>query len=144
MIVPPRTAPTPTTGTATATAIAVRWTAVVLVAAALWIALDLRSTLAHAVDRIDRTADGLRIDPRSATAAEFELIPGIGPATAGRIVAHRLDHGADALLVEDEDGGPRWRLEVVPGVGPITARRAAAYLERPVIAERTTGSAVTP
>ena len=127
-----------------AAAIAVRWTAVLLVGAALWIALDLWSTLVHAVDRIERPADGLRIDPRSATAAEFELIPGIGPATAGRIVAHRLDHGADALLVEDEDGGPRWRLEVVPGVGPITARRAAPYLERPVTADGTTRSVVTP
>lgn len=109
-------------------ATAARWTAIALLGAIAWLAIDLRMTLISVRARAEFPGDGLRLDPAVATAAELELIPGIGPATAGRIVMHRLEHGPGSLLVVDAEGGPRWALDVVPGVGPITARRAAPYL----------------
>ncbi len=44
-----------------------------------------------------------------ATAAELEALPGIGPALAARIVAHRTRHGPFARVAD---------LRQVPGIGP--------------------------
>lgn len=38
--------------------------------------------------------DGERLDLNRADAASLELLPGIGPALAGRIVRYRREHGA--------------------------------------------------
>jgi hypothetical protein len=110
--------------------VAIRCSACCLLLAGFWMVADLQTSLAIAGAGINHRADGLRIDPIRATAAELELIPGIGPSTAGRIVEHRLDVGAASLVGQDADGANRWSLEVVPGIGPITARRAAPYLVR--------------
>jgi hypothetical protein len=110
--------------------VAIRCSASCLLLAAAWMALDLQASLATAAAGTERQADGLRIDPARATAAELELIPGIGPSTAGRIVQHRLDVGDASLCREDADGASQWSLDVVRGVGPITVRRAAPYLVR--------------
>ena len=65
----------------------------------------------------------VRIDPRTASAATWTLVPGIGPAIGRRLELHRRAGGFDG-------GGP-WDLDAVPGVGPVTARRAAALLVHP-------------
>jgi competence protein ComEA len=49
------------------------------------------------------------IDVNRATVAELDELPGVGPATATAIVAHRDEHGPFAS-VDD--------LEAVPGIGP--------------------------
>lgn len=54
------------------------------------------------------------LDLNSATAAELETLPGIGPALAGRIVAYREEHGP-FTSVED--------LLQVSGIGPATLER---------------------
>lgn len=47
-----------------------------------------------------------RLDLNSATAAELEELPGVGPVLAGRIVAHRDEHGpfADAAQLREVSG----------------------------------------
>ncbi|HBP88647.1 MAG TPA: hypothetical protein DD706_13215 [Nitrospiraceae bacterium] len=50
----------------------------------------------------------VNLDLNDGTVAEFEQLPGIGPVLAGRIVAHRLSHGA-FRRIED--------LAQVPGIG---------------------------
>ncbi len=53
--------------------------------------------------------DGEPIDLNGASAAELELLPGIGPTLAARIVAHRAAEGRFESLES---------LEAVRGVGP--------------------------
>ena len=50
-----------------------------------------------------------KIDLNKATSAELEVLPGVGPALAGRIVEYRRAHGA-FRTVEQLDG--------VKGIGP--------------------------
>ncbi|MFQ5459240.1 MAG: ComEA family DNA-binding protein [Anaerolineae bacterium] len=57
-----------------------------------------------------------RVDINSATAAQLEALPGIGPALAGRIVARREEHGP---FSRPED------LLEVPGIGSRTLARLA-------------------
>lgn len=52
---------------------------------------------------------GQPIDVNTATAAELEDLPGVGPATAAAIVAHRDEHGPFASVDSLDD---------VPGIGP--------------------------
>jgi competence protein ComEA len=54
------------------------------------------------------------INLNTATAAELELLPGVGPRLAERIIAHRSAHGR-FVSVND--------LDKVPGVGPRTLER---------------------
>ncbi len=51
------------------------------------------------------------LDLNTATQDELDALPGIGPVTAGKIVAYRLEHGLFASL---ED------LQNVPGIGEAT------------------------
>lgn len=55
-----------------------------------------------------------RLNINTATAAELELLPGIGPSLAGRIVAHRAEHGAFRRVDDLDD---------VPGIGPRTVEK---------------------
>ena len=55
-----------------------------------------------------------RIDVNSATAAELQLLPRIGPALAQRIVEYRKQHGPFRALHD---------LERVKGIGPRTIER---------------------
>lgn len=63
---------------------------------------------------------GERLDPNRASEGELDRLPGVGPATAKRIVRLREETGpfseADDLLA-------------VPGIGPATLARMAPYLK---------------
>ena len=66
------------------------------------------------------------VNLNTAPAAELAQLPGIGPATAGRIVDHRREHGPFASV----DG-----LLAVPGIGPATLEALRPHL-RPLPADR--------
>lgn len=59
------------------------------------------------------------VDVNTASVAELQRLPGIGPALAGRIVAHR-DTAGPFRTMDD--------LERVPGIGPATLARIAPYV----------------
>lgn len=88
--------------------------------AVAWTANDLRLVLDRMVVASKSPVDGRRIDPNTGTLPEWTLIPGIGPAVAGRIDAAR----------RERRGGD---LGDVPGVGPITLREAAPHLLHPAL-----------
>lgn len=67
-----------------------------------------------------RDAGPRRVDPRVATAREFEALPGIGPAIARRIVEAR----ARGVTFERPSDLARVR-----GIGPRTVTRIAPYLD---------------
>jgi competence protein ComEA len=75
-------------------------------------------------DGVQRAAARLRrgapLDLNAATAAELELLPGVGPALAARIVSHREAHGRFSRVDE---------LTAVRGIGPRTLARLAHLLE---------------
>lgn len=60
------------------------------------------------------------VNINTATAAELEAVPGIGPATARAIVEHRTRHGA-FQRIED--------LTAVSGIGPKTLEKLRPYLK---------------
>jgi competence protein ComEA len=64
--------------------------------------------------------DGGRIDLNHATAADLELLPGIGPSLAQRIVDDRAAHGAFENLQA---------LQRVHGIGPRTLTRLQALVQ---------------
>ncbi len=68
-----------------------------------------------------------RIDLNSATGAELETLPAIGPRRAEAIVADRLQRGPFASI---ED------LDRVPGIGKGTIERIRAYVTVEPVAER--------
>ncbi|MCC7390436.1 MAG: ComEA family DNA-binding protein [Phycisphaerales bacterium] len=59
-----------------------------------------------------------RININTATAAELDLLPGIGPALAQRILDHRASHGPFATLDD---------LDAVSGIGPKTIAKLVPY-----------------
>ncbi len=67
----------------------------------------------------------LTVDVNAAGATELAQLPGLGPATAARIIEYREAHGPfaepDALLA-------------VPGIGPVTLESIRPHLE-PIAAE---------
>jgi competence protein ComEA len=67
------------------------------------------------------------VNVNNAGAGELAQLPGLGPATAARIVAHRRDHGPFTSL----DG-----LLDVPGIGPATLEQMRPHL-RPIRAGET-------
>jgi predicted flap endonuclease-1-like 5' DNA nuclease len=78
-----------------------------------------------------------RIDPANALAAEWTLVPGIGPAMARRLERHRSRGGFDVSTVAaPEDRHRTWDLQAVSGIGPIAARRAAPFLVHPALSGR--------
>ncbi len=123
---------------------AIRCSSLAMLFMACWLVLDVRSTLDAVPRRAWFESAELRLDPSSASAGELELIPGIGPATAARIVEHRRIHGVESLQFWSNEGGWRWTLDAVPGVGPVTARRAAPHLVHPAVQRPRRESAPRP
>ena len=62
-------------------------------------------------DRPPPSTTSLAIDVNEATAVELAQLPGLGPATARRLVDHRRDHGNFASIESLLD---------VPGIGAAT------------------------
>jgi competence protein ComEA len=92
---------------------------VLLVAAGLLLALTLaaarRAALTPpALPVADDPAIDLRLDLNAAAAAELEALPGVGPALAARILAHRGAHGPFRSVGD---------LANVPGIGEKLAAR---------------------
>jgi len=63
----------------------------------------------HAGRKDHKLAPGERVDLNSATLAQLEEIPGVGPTKAGRILSYRAAHGLFVSLAQ---------LASVPGIGP--------------------------
>jgi len=66
-----------------------------------------------------RYRDAAQIDLNQATAADLQHLPGVGTALAGRIVAHRRQHGPFQNVDE---------LRKVAGFGPATLERLRPWL----------------
>lgn len=64
--------------------------------------------------RPDSAITPAKLDLNTATAAQLELLPGIGPAIAKRIIDYRDEHGKFAALES---------LDAVKGIGPKTIAR---------------------
>lgn len=60
-----------------------------------------------------------QISLNSATEAQFEALPGVGPVMANRIVAYRTEHGSFSSLEQ---------LQEVPGIGPKVFANLQSYL----------------
>jgi competence protein ComEA len=74
------------------------------------------------VDRTAREQSDPRLDVNTASWLSLSRLPGLGPATAKRIVADRERNGPFA---SPED------LQRVPGIGPVTVARCRPYLQFP-------------
>lgn len=74
-----------------------------------------QSTDEPEVLRFDDEVVTRHVDANTSSAAELETLPGIGPALAARIIAHRPYSGPEDL-------------ERVPGIGPATRSRIAPLL----------------
>lgn len=93
-----------------------------LVAMAAWYVASggFRGGLVHH-DAPPAVADtGFTVNVNSAGAAELAQLPGLGPATAQRIVDHRRTHGPFASLEGLLD---------VPGIGPATFEQMRPHLQ---------------
>ena len=79
---------------------------------------------AHSAAKSDDALRAMRearpLDVNRAAVGDLELLPGVGPALAQRIVAHRVEHGAFASIDA---------LAQVRGIGPKTLERL-----RPLVA----------
>lgn len=64
----------------------------------------------------------LQIDPNRASPAELMLLPGVGPALAGRIVAARETAAQQPAFARVADLGR------VPGIGPTMLRKLGPWL----------------
>jgi competence ComEA-like helix-hairpin-helix protein len=73
-------------------------------------------------DAAPRVAGGFTVNLNAATATELAQLPGLGAATAARIVEHRRSHG-DFTSVEG--------LLDVPGIGPATLELVRPHV-RPI------------
>ena len=73
-----------------------------------------------AVPALAGEADEGPISLGSATIADLETIDGIGPVTAGDIIAFRDEHGGIAAISE---------LDAVPGIGPATIESLSERLQ---------------
>ena len=103
---------------------AVLWAlaAVLLAAALAWYVLDDKpqTMTAGPVDEAALAAGTAALDLDTATEAELDDLPGLGPALAGRIVAWREEHGPFAA---PED------VMQVEGIGPALFEQIAPYIE---------------
>lgn len=73
-------------------------------------------------DSAGRAAPERPLELNTATVAELDRLPGIGPVLAGRIVEHRRQHGEFRRVDE---------LLSVPGIGPRLLERLRPWLRDP-------------
>jgi comEA protein len=94
-----------------------------LVAIAGWYVAQggLQGGLVHH-DAAPAAAGGFTVNINAATAAELAVLPGLGPATAARIIEHRREHGPFTTIEGLLD---------VPGIGPATLEALRPHL-RPI------------
>jgi competence ComEA-like helix-hairpin-helix protein len=90
-----------------------------LSAALMWSLLAQRRPPVPSSEAVGRASE--LIDPNSATPAQLEGLPGIGPAKARAIVTYRSRVPAPAFRSLED-------LLHVPGIGPATLRRIRSYL----------------
>lgn len=64
----------------------------------------------------------LRLDPNTATAAELELLPGVGPTLAANIIAYRAGIEGRRAFERPAD------LDAVPRIGAVTIERLKPFL----------------
>jgi len=100
-------------------------TAAGIVSLAGWLVASRGRLVDH--ERPPAAAVGFSLDINSAPAAELAQLPGIGPALAGRIIAHRRKHGPFPTLEA---------VAAVNGIGPVTLRQIAPFI-RPLRGRRT-------
>ena len=102
-----------------------------LAAMAAWYVTSggLRGGLVHH-DAPPAPGGGFTVNLNTANAAELAQLPGLGPATAERIVDHRRVHGPFTSVDEVLD---------VPGIGAATLDRLRPHL-RPIRAPRETAA----
>lgn len=81
-------------------------------------AQQLRASKAPAPGR-DASLTNVKIDLNTADAADFALLPGVGPVLANRIVAYRIEHGRFQSVDE---------LHHVKGVGDRTLERVSPWV----------------
>jgi len=62
---------------------------------------------------------GVKVNINTASETELETLPGIGPVTAGKIIAYRTDHGKFSTIDE---------LQEVSGIGPKTMAQLEPYV----------------
>jgi len=62
---------------------------------------------------------GVKVNINTASETELETLPGIGPVTAGKIIAYRTDHGKFSTVDE---------LQEVSGIGPKTMAQLEPYV----------------
>ncbi|MFM8734898.1 MAG: ComEA family DNA-binding protein [Pirellulales bacterium] len=98
-------------------------TTVGLVAVAGWYVVlgGLQGRLVHH-DEAPAADGAFTVNINAATAAELAVLPGLGPATAARIVEHRREHGPFTSIEGLLD---------VPGIGPATLEALRTHL-RPI------------
>lgn len=100
----------------------VQWVTAVAVAVAVvmlgWRGWGLTTWSARPLP-LQRGAFIARIDVNRATERELQAVPGVGAATARRIVTHREAHGPFRAIDE---------LQAVPGIGPATVARLKEHL----------------
>lgn len=94
-----------------------------LVALGVWYAREARlgGGLVHH-DAPPPASGTFTVNVNAATAAELAQLPGLGPATASRIIEHRREHGPFASLDALLD---------VPGIGPATLEQLRPHV-RPI------------
>lgn len=97
---------------------AAKWAAVGVLGAASLGGMAWSINAWRAREAADRIEIEYRVDINTASRAQLELLPDIGPALAARVIADRLDHGPFTSLDD---------LQRVPGIGPRTVAGIEPY-----------------
>lgn len=103
--------------------------AVLLLSGQLCFLLCAGSASQPAVSSLSPAAARLTLNPNSASAAELNLLPGIGPGRAAAIIAYRLQTDEPRAFRSVFD------LDRVRGIGPATVAQIAPWIDLPDAAD---------